>query len=331
MRVVQLSHTRGDRRVAVVEADHLRVLDGPETVFGLATAALAAGTSLHECAARHLSSERLDYNSVYTGQSGWRIRPAVDHPADPARLIVSGTGLTHRRSADQRQSMHATNAAPTDSLRMYQLGVEGGRPAPGSIGNAPEWFYKGNGTLLRGHNDALDVPSHAEDGGEEPEIAGVYLVDGAGVPRRLGMAVGNEFSDHVLERRNYLYLAASKLRQSAIGPELVLDPDFSDVAGEVAIERDGGVLWSRAIRTGEAAMCHSVENMEHHHFKFESHRRPGDLHVHYFGADAFSFAAGIVLRTGDVMRVEFRGFGRALRNPVVVDETPPRLITAPPI
>ncbi len=227
--------------------------------------------------------------------------------------------------------MHAADAAPTDSLRMYELGVEGGRPAPGSIGNAPEWFYKGNGTLLRGHNDTLDVPAHAQDGGEEPEIAGVYLVDGAGVPRRLGMAVGNEFSDHGLEGRNYLYLAASKLRQSAVGPELVLDPDFSDVAGEVAIERDGRVLWSRAIRTGEAAMCHSLENMEHHHFKFENHRRPGDLHVHYFGADAFSFGAGLVLQTGDVMRVQFEGFGRALRNAVVVDRTPPRLVNVPPI
>jgi hypothetical protein len=214
---------------------------------------------------------------------------------------------------------------------MYELGVEGGRPARGSIGTAPEWFYKGNGTLLRGHNDTLQVPSHAEDGGEEPEVAGVYLIDRSGVPRRLGMAVANEFSDHLLERRNYLYLAASKLRESAVGPELVLDPDFSDVTGEVAVERDGRVLWSRAIRTGEAAMCHSLQNMEHHHFKFDAHRRPGDLHVHYFGADAFSFGAGLVLQTGDVMRVQFEGFGRALRNPVVVDRTPPRLVDAPPI
>ena len=331
MRVVQLSHVRGDRRVAVVEGAHLRLLTETKTVFALATAALESGRSLRECAARHLSSERIDYERVHAGMSEWRILPVVDHPDDPGRLLVSGTGLTHERSADQRQSMHAADAAPSDSLRMYELGVEGGRPSRGSIGHAPEWFYKGNGTLLRGHNDALEVPAHAEDGGEEPEIAGVYLVDVTGVPRRLGMAVGNEFSDHELERRNYLYLAASKLRQSAVGPELVLDPDFNDVPGEVAIERDGVVLWSRAIRTGEAAMCHSLENMEHHHFKFENHRRPGDLHVHYFGADAFSFGAGIVLRTGDVMCVEFQGFGRTLRNPVVVNKTPPRLVNALPI
>src|SRR5207244_12831064 len=36
-------------------------------------------------------------------------------------------------------------------------------------------------------------------------------------------------------------------------------------------------------------------NMEHHHFKFDSHKRPGDVHVHFFGADAFSFGEGIRL------------------------------------
>jgi hypothetical protein len=56
--------------------------------------------------------------------------------------------------------------------------------------------------------------------------------------------------------------------------------------------------------------------MEHHHFKFEGHRRPGDLHVHFFGADAFSFGEGVMLEAGDVMEVRFEGFGRALRNPL---------------
>src|SRR5690606_11013986 len=190
-----------------------------------------------------------------------------------------------------RQAMHGADGAPTDSMRMYDLGVEGGRPEDGCIGTSPEWFYKGNGTIVRAHGQPLLVPAYAEDGGDEPEIAGVYLIDDEGVPRRLGMANGNEFSDHILERRNYLYLAASKLRMCALGPELVLDPDFSDVHGEVSIEREGKVVWRREIRTGDAAMCHSLENIEHHHFKYEAHRRPGDVHVHYFGADAFSFGA----------------------------------------
>jgi hypothetical protein len=203
-------------------------------------------------------------------------------------------------------------------MRMYQLGVEGGRPAVGEIGAAPEWFYKGSGLVLRAHGEPLDIPPHAEDGGEEPEIAGIYVIDSAGAPRRIGMAQGNEFSDHRFEKRNYLNLAASKLMTCAIGPELVVDPEFGSVAGEVSIERGGAAIWRKQIRSGDAAMSHSLANLEHHHFKHAGHRRPGDVHVHFFGADAFSFGEGVTLQDGDVMQVQFDGFGRALRNPLRV-------------
>ena len=65
-------------------------------------------------------------------------------------------------------------------------------------------------------------------------------------------------------------------------------------------------------------MCHSVANIEHHHFKFEAHRRPGDVHVHYYGAHSLSFADAVVLVEGDVMAIQYAGFGRALRNPVTI-------------
>jgi hypothetical protein len=65
-------------------------------------------------------------------------------------------------------------------------------------------------------------------------------------------------------------------------------------------------------------MCHTLANLEHHHFKHDCHRRPGDVHVHFFGADALSFGDGVTLRDGDVMVVQFDGFGRALRNPLRV-------------
>ena len=64
----------------------------------------------------------------------------------------------------------------TDSMRMFQWGVEGGRPAPGEIGIAPEWFYKGTGAILRGPFEPLTVPAYAEDGGEEAELAGIYII-----------------------------------------------------------------------------------------------------------------------------------------------------------
>ena len=145
------------------------------------------------------------------------------------------------------------------------------------------------------------------------------------------MAVGNEFSDHRFERRNYLNLAGSKLRTCGLGPELVVDPGFDSVPGRVAIERAGSVLWSKEIRTGEAEMCHSLQNVEHHHFKFEVHRRPGDLHVHFFGAHGLSFGDGVELRDGDVMEIRFEGFGRALRNPMSVARAADSLVKVQPL
>jgi hypothetical protein len=65
-------------------------------------------------------------------------------------------------------------------------------------------------------------------------------------------------------------------------------------------------------------MCHSLANIEHHHFKFETHRRPGDVHVHYYGAHSLSFGDGVELAHGDIMCVRFDGFGRPLRNPLRV-------------
>ena len=89
--------------------------------------------------------------------------------------------------------------------------------AAGEIGVAPEWFYKGPGDMLRAHLEPLEIPAYAEDGGEEPEIAVVYLVGPDGTPWRIGMTAGNEFSDHAFEKRNYLYLAGSKLRTGETG------------------------------------------------------------------------------------------------------------------
>ena len=185
--------------------------------------------------------------------------------------------------------------------------------------------------MLRAHGDALVVPSFAEDGGEEAEIAGCYIVDRDGTPRRVGFTTGNEFSDHVFERRNYLNLAGSKLRTAAIGPELRLTAEFESIQGEVRIEREGRSIWSRAIASGEAEMSHSLRNIEHHHFKFSAHRRPGDVHVHFFGAHSLSFGAGIALVDGDLMWIRFEGFGRALRNVVRLEAADRRPVEIKPL
>ena len=332
MRLVQLEK-KGERRVAMVEEPELVLLGEVGSVVELALRALGEGSRLTELVRSLLGREGLSYDAVYGGQSEWRLLAPVDVPGAPQMMLVSGTGLTHLGSARERQAMHAAasaqqEAAMTDSMRMFEWGRQGGRPAEGVIGIAPEWFYKGDGSVVQGPFEPLVIPHHAEDGGEEAEVAGVYVVGEDGAAHRIGMAAGNEFSDHVFERRNYLNLAGSKLRMCSLGPELVIDPMFEDVSGVVKIEREGATLWEKQVRTGEANMAHSVANMEHHHFKFAGHRQPGMVHVHFFGADALSFGDGVRLQAGDVAEVRFEGFGRALRNGIQVEEPGTRPVTA---
>ncbi len=328
LHLVQIVHPRLGRRVARVKANRLHLLRRYRSIYSLALESIRRDQPIPGITAESASGETLDYDSIYSGASEWQLLASFDHPAEPSRCLVSGTGLTHQASADNRQAMHEAQAAgsATDSMRMYQWGVEGGRPCPGEIGTAPEWFYKGQGHILRAHLQALVVPPFAEDGGEEPEVAGAYLIDDHGEPWRIGWTTANEFSDHVLEKRNYLYLAPSKLRHCAIGPELVVGNDLSKAEGKVRIERQGQTVWSKSILSGESNMCHSIANLEHHHFKYDLHRNPGDVHIHFLGADAFSFGDGIQLADGDVMEIAWRGFGRPLRNPLAIDPEPVALV-----
>jgi len=318
-----------ERRVALVDEPQLICLKGVSSLYEFAQHCLPGSLPITQEVHRFAGGERLSYDDVYHGRSVWRLLAPIDVPGAPSRLSIAGTGLTHLGSARQRQAMHLVDkkAEPakaevlTDSMRMFQWGVENGRPAEGETGIAPEWFYKGDGSCLRAPFEPLEIPFHSEDGGEEAELAGVYLIAPDGAPFRIGIAQGNEFSDHKFEKLNYLNLAGSKLRSCSLGPELIVGADFGDIPGQVRIERKGVTLWEKRIASGEANMCHSLANLEHHHFKFAVHRQPGQVHVHFFGADALSFGEGIVLEDGDIAEIRFEGFGRPLRNPIYKEAT----------
>ena len=248
-------------------------------------------------------------------KSGW-ILPPLDHP-DLAHCLISGTGLTHLGSMEQRAQMHtmADEDSKTDSQKMFEMGLKSGKPELGVRGVQPEWFFRGTGAILRGHNDFLDIPEFAEDGGEEPEIVGCYVIDEDGVPCRLGFAVGNEWSDHRMERVNYLWLAPSKLRVCSAGPELVTDERFKDIRGSCSILREEQEIYnSGELLTGEEHMSHSLANLEDHHFKHSQFRLPGDVHLHFFGTMKMSFPNRTRFRTGDRVEIDFSGMGAPLVN-----------------
>jgi hypothetical protein len=248
----------------------------------------------------------------------------IDH-ADPAHLILSGTGLTHLGSAEERDRMHrAGSNAPhqSDSMKMFRMGVEGGKPGAGERGVQPEWFFKGDGSCLVSPGRPLCSPEFALDAGEEPEIAGVYLIADDGRPMRLGYALANEFSDHVTERHNYLWLAHSKLRPAALGPELLLGDLPASIEGRSRILRDGVVIWEKPFLSGEANMSHTLSNLEHHHFKYANFRHPGDVHVHFFGTGTLSYSDDIRTREGDVFEISAPPFTLPVRNPIARARTP---------
>lgn len=312
MRLVQFRREDGTRAVGAWfnPVPGHRVVDAPST-RALALDAYRNGHSLVAEVESRLTPETIDIAML---QAQGRLLVPLDHD-DPAHMTLAITGLTHLGSAEQRDAMHATlqKAELSDSMKMFKLGVEGGKPDAGEVGVQPEWAYKGDGDWLVPPGGTIMRPRFAEGGGEEAEIAGLYVIADDGAVLRLGYALGNEYSDHVLERHNYLYLAHSKLRSSCFGPEMVVGELPVDISGTVTITRSGQTIWSSHFLTGEANMTHTIANLEEHHFKYAGFRRPGDVHVFYFGASVLSFGDGIEIAVGDECSIEAAHFGAALK------------------
>ena len=310
--LIQFRASDGARGVAAIrDGAQPRVVRGAATTLELAQRALAGGVSLAAAVEAAGLGEALDLDAV-------ALLAPIDHP-DSAHLLLTGTGLTHLGSAEGRDKMHRAlndKTELTDSMKMFLMGVEGGKPTEGA-GAQPEWFYKGDGSSLVAPGAPIQSPDFALDAGEEPEIAGIYLIADDGAPVRLGYALANEFSDHVTERGNYLWLAHSKLRQAALGPELLVGELPKHVEGTSRIVRDGKTLWEKPFVSGEANMSHSIANLEHHHFKYPLFRRSGDVHVHFFGTATLSFSDDVRTQEGDIFEISAAPFTLPVRNPIV--------------
>jgi hypothetical protein len=314
LRLIQFEDHRGNRGVGVVRQETIDVIAGVTTMRELALSAIRAGTTLE----RHIHAQGISGSRCYrTLLDEKRVLPPLDHE-DPGHCMVSGTGPTHPGSASVRDGMHRNpglgRIGASDPLQMFNLGIAGGRAMKGEPGVQPAWFYKGDGAIVVRPGAAFPLPDFAEGAGEEPELAGLYVVGDDGTPYRLGFAIGNEFSDHATERKNYLYLGHSKLRYCSFGPELHTGAMPPSLLGMSRIRRDGRVIWEKEFLTGQDNMCHSVENLEYHHFKYNQFLRPGNVHVHFLGAALLSFADAVRTEPGDVFEITVAGFGEPLIN-----------------
>jgi len=318
MRLIQFIHSDNQSHVGIVKEDKIQILSDINSVYDLFYDAVKTHLSLEERATELAGKQYVDYETLIKTN---KLLPPLTHP-DPYHTWISGTGLTHLGSAASRNEMHdKTNVSElTDSMKIFYMGVENGKMHAGIPASQPEWFFKGNGLMAVNPGKDLTSPVFAMDGGEEPEMVGLYIVDAQGNPQRIGFAVGNEFSDHKMERINYLYLAHSKLRNCSYGPELLLGNLPESVKGISRIIRDGKVLWEKEFLTGEAHMSHNLANLEHHHFKHQLFRQPGDVHVHFFGTSVLSYADAIETQEGDVFEITAEGFGKPLSNRLIIEK-----------
>jgi hypothetical protein len=319
MRLMQVKSGRGGRQVVASDAGESWILGGYASVYELALKAIKQRVTIASLVAKAARAGKADPRALY---AAGRVLTPIDHP-DPAHLLVTGTGLSHLGSAATRDAMHTKVTGVgeeqlTDSMKIFRMGLEGGKPKPGKSGVQPEWFYKGDGSFVAAPRAPLVSPHFALDGGEEPEVCGIYVVGKDRLPYRVGFALLNEFSDHVTERQNYLFLAHSKLRPCSFGPEILLGDLPPDIRGTSRIRRGKKTIFDQPFLTGEANMSHSIANLEAHHFKYAYFRRPGDIHIHTFGTATLSFAAGIKAKAGDIFEIEAAEFGLPLVNPLAV-------------
>ncbi|WP_281985559.1 AraD1 family protein [Thalassorhabdomicrobium marinisediminis] len=316
LRLFQYATVTGQRAVAAIldDAPPCRV-PGVISVRELALEAHRQGLGL-EAHVRALSPvETVDYAEI---ERQGRLRIPLDH-AEPSRMTLGITGLTHLGSAATRDEMHrkmTESETLSDTMKMFRMGLDGGKPTEGDIGVQPEWAYKGDGLWCVAPGEDIQAPGFAMGEGEEAEVVGLYVIGDAGEVLRIGYCLGNEYSDHLMEQQNYLYLAHSKLRQSSFGPEILVGELPAEVRGTVRVIRDGDTAWEGEFLSGEDNMSHSLANLEHHHFKYRGFRRPGDVHVYYYGASILSSATGIYAQDGDVIEIDCPLFGHPLRNRV---------------
>lgn len=315
MRLIQFIGPDDSRAVGIVDQNSVRRVNGVDSVRELALKAISAGRSIGDEVRQNGVGASHDYDQLI---ADGKVLPPLDHP-DDAHVMIAGTGLTHIGSASSRSKMHENastgdEADMNDTMRMFKWGLDGGKPASGNPGVQPEWFYKGDGAMVVSPGEALDVPDFADDVGEEPEIVGLYVIGDDNRPYRIGFSIGNEVTDHVMEKKNYLYLAHAKLRQCAFGPELFVGELPESIEGTARILRDGEAIWEKPFPTGEANMSHSIENIEFHHFKYNELLRSGDVHAIFMGTAVASFGDGIQAKAGDIFEIDIPLFGRPLVN-----------------
>ena len=188
--------------MALVEEPHLRVLDGCIPCLSSRSRAMRIGMKLSGWCEERLTGERLDYDLIYNGRSEWRLLPPIDHPDEPAAAWSPepGSHIWAARATANRCMPWPTNEM-TDSMKMFRWGRRRRPSGAGANRRRAGVVLQGQRRRCCGRTAAPRVPGYAEDGGEEAEIAGIYLIGPDGTPSSPGMAAAMSSRTTALRRR----------------------------------------------------------------------------------------------------------------------------------
>ena len=102
MLLSQILDTSSSQRVVAREGTDARIVNGADSILGLAKRAIARDMTLAALIAEQGLGDSVDLDAAYA--EGRVLAPIA--PDDPARLHLTGTGLTHLGSASTRNAMH---------------------------------------------------------------------------------------------------------------------------------------------------------------------------------------------------------------------------------
>lgn len=295
------------------DTQQLLLVNNFNSIYELALHSINTKISMIELVLNNLTTTKINYAELIS-------QKAICIPVEnvsPLSCYVTGTGLTHKNSELLRHDMYTQSDSEnkmTDAQRIYLSGLRSGKATSKIASARPEWFFKGNGSSVIPTNQDLLLPEYAQGCGEEAELVAVYIVDHNGKPFRVGFTIGNEFSDHVLEKKNIYYLAQSKLFTCSIGPEIIIGDLPENISGTVKIMRNSDVYWEQKFNTGLEHMTHSFSNIEYYLFQHQLFNVPGNIYYHFLGADKVSFADNIVFEDQDVVDIYMDAFNYPLIN-----------------
>ncbi|MEE6666161.1 hypothetical protein PS423_01955 [Pediococcus acidilactici] len=162
-----------------------------------------------------------------------------------------------------------------------------------------DWYYKGNGNVLRKDGDYLVLPLYGLWGGLETEILMVHLINENLEPVYLGYTLAIDFTNTGLRRRNKSLKNLSHISQTMVANEIATSsfPEY-DIA-HTNITRGGKVIWNSDASAGKRNMWMNPKKLINFLFRNKEILLPGMIFYTLTGATMSSDKAGIHLKKGD--------------------------------